>query len=226
MNTHRIERECSKSSLVNAMMKRIKFILLLVTFSILLLLSSCIDRLYGFETDYSTGVPLTPEMIESIIDAATLVVEEIYPTETDSNGNLVVYWLSGGSVWHASKACSSVDKANNAQSGTIADAVSYGKDRPCKICAKDIEYSVETHVGANESGCADDRSSAQAETQQYPKNYSEDGKLLVYWTKSGSVWHESSSCSSLVNTAKDSLICGSEEDALFAGKERACKKCS
>ena len=207
-------------------MKRIKFALLAVAFLMLLLLSSCIDRLYGFETDYSTGVPLTPEMIESIIDAATLTVEEVYPTETDSSGNLIVYWLPGGSVWHMSKACSSVDKANNALSGTIANAVSDGKDRPCKICAKDIEYSVDTHIGADESSFAEDRSSAEAETQKDPKEYSDDRKLLVYWTKSGSVWHKSTSCSSLVNTAKDSLICGSEEDALSAGKERACKKCS
>ena len=56
--------------------------------------------------------------------------------------------------------------------------------------------------------------------------YSQDGKLLVYWTKSGSVWHESASCSSLANTPIENLVCGSEDEALSAGKERACKKCS
>ncbi len=226
MNIPPTAPECLKNSLVNTMQKRIRFVILLAVLSALLLQSSCIDRLYGFETDYSTGVPLTPEMIDSIIDAATVIQPEKYPTETDTEGNLIVYWLPGGSVWHASKACSSVERSDSAQSGSIANAASEGKNRPCQICSGDIDYAVESEVTTCQSEFADNISSAEAETHKYPKEYSEDGKLLVYWTNSGAVWHESSSCSSLANTPKEKLVCGSEDDAISAGKERACKKCS
>ena len=226
MNIPPIAPECLKSSLVNTMQKRIRFVILLTVLSTMLLQSSCIDRLYGYETDYSTGVPLTPEMIDSIIDAATIVQPEKYPTETNSNGDLIVYWLPGGSVWHASSACSSVERSDNAHSGSIANAVSEGKERPCQTCSGDIDYVVEFEVTISQSEFPEDISSSEVETHKYPKEYSEDGKLLVYWTKSGSVWHESSSCSSLANTPIENLVCGSEDEALSAGKERACKKCS
>ena len=226
MNIPPTAPECLKSSLVNTMQRRIRFVILLAVLSAFLIQSSCIDRLYGLETDYSTGVPLTPEMIDSIIDAATVIQQEKYPTETDSNGDLIVYWLPGGSVWHASSACSSVERSDNVRSGSIANAVSEGKERPCQTCSGDIDYAVESEVTISQIEFPEDISSFEVETHKYPKEYSEEGKLLVYWTKSGSVWHESASCSSLANSSKENLICGSEEEAISAGKERVCKKCS
>lgn len=202
----------------------------LFAFALLLsaLLTSCIDRLYGFETDYSTGIPLTPEMIESIIDAATITEVEKYTAETDESGNLIVYWLPGGSVWHTSKNCSSLAKASadDVSNGSIGEAVSEGKDRPCKVCSEELSYTVESNDGYVSNEASQELSVGVEETLKYPNDYSDDGNLLVYWTKSGSVWHESSSCSSLINTPKENLICGSEEEAISAGKDRACKKCS
>ena len=221
-----IAPECLKSSLVNTMQKRIRLVILLAVLSSMLQQSSCLDRLYGFETDYSTGVLLTPEMIDSIIDAATVIQPDKYPTETDSSGYLIVYWLPGGSVWHASSACSSVERSDNARSGSIANAVSEGKDRPCQICSGDIDYAAESEITIYQSEFPENISSSEVETHKYPKKYSDDGKLLVYWTNSGSVWHESASCSSLANSSKENIICGSEADAISAGKERSCKKCS
>ena len=228
MNTLPIVPECLKNSLVDAMFKRFRFISLTLVILAAVLLSSCIDRLYGLETDYLTGVPLTPEMIESIIDAATLTEAEMYPTETDINGNLIVYWLPGGSVWHASRNCSSLQKASadNISNGSIDDAISEGKDRPCKICSEEINYTAESDNSDSSDELSHEVTAGEEETLKYQKEYSGDGTLLVYWTKSGSVWHESSFCPSLANTSKDNLICGSEEEAISAGKDRACKKCS
>lgn len=223
MNTLLTAPECLKNSLVDAMFKRFRCIFCLLIILRALFFSSCIDRLYGFETDYSTGVLLTPEMIDSIIDAATVEKIEKYSVETAENGELIVYWLSGGSVWHASKACSSVADGNNVKHGFVSDAIAEGKDRPCKICTKNLDYVQPNEEISSET--EEDLTSVE-ETLKYPKDYSEDGTLLVYWTKSGSVWHESSSCSSLSKTAKDNLVCGSTDDAISAGKERACKKCS
>ena len=214
--------ECLKSSLVNAMVKKVKIILCAILLLTVMLLSSCIDRLYGFDTDYPTGELLTPEMIDSIIDAVTVEEVEKYSTETDANGDLIVYWLSGGSVWHASVNCSSVSNADNFSCGSIANAISQGKKRPCKICAEDVEYTEATEFVTQEI----EDQTENISSEKYPKDYLEDGTLLVYWTKSGSVWHESLSCPSLANSVKDNIFCGSSDEAIAAGKERACKKCS
>lgn len=214
--------ECLKSSLVNAMFKKLKIILCAILLLTVMLLSSCIDRLYGFDTDYPTGELLTPEMIDSIIDAATVEEVEKYPTETDPNGELIVYWLPGGSVWHASANCPSVSNADNVSCGSITNAISQGKKRPCKICAEDVEYTEVTEDITQEI----EDQTENISSEKYPKDYMEDGTLLVYWTKSGTVWHESLSCPSLANTVKNNIFYGTSEDAIVAGKERACKKCS
>lgn len=203
-----------------------KFIVITVVLAVALSLLSCIDRLYGFDTDLPTGELLTPEMIESIIDAATVEVSEKYPIETSENGEIIIYWLPGGSVWHVSKNCSSVAKADpeNVRSGSVANAITEGKDRPCKICAGEIEYDISyTDIGAQNTN---EPESVAVTTSGYHKVYSEDGRLLVYWTKNGSVWHESVECPSLANSDKSSLASGSEDAAVEAGKERVCKKCS
>lgn len=211
------------------MNRRNKLIVISALLTVAILLASCIDRLYGFDTEIPTGVLLTPEMIESIIDAATVEQEEKYPFETDVNGDLIVYWLSGGSVWHASINCSSVERSDPEKvgRGSVTDAISEGKDRPCKICAKNVEYElIPENPVTKAQPDTDITDLPESTTSKYPKHYTEDGRLLVYWIKSSSVWHESVSCPSLANTEKDSLICGSEEDAVTAGKERPCKKCS
>ena len=208
------------------MYKKIGIVFYIIILSAVSLLSSCVDRLYGFDTDYPTGELLTPEMIDSIIDAATVEEIEKYPIETDLNGDLIVYWLPTGSVWHASKNCSSVSGADNALSGSITNAVSAGKKRPCKNCAEDIDYAAVTEVDAQTSEYSEGDTSVEQKQNKYPKDYSADGILLVYWTKSGTVWHESASCPSLANTDKENILCGNSDEAIVAGKERACKKCS
>jgi hypothetical protein len=45
----------------------------------------------------------------------------------------------------------------------------------------------------------------------------------VYWLKDGSVWHVRPDCGSLSNA--EMLLCGTEEQARDAGKERPCKRC-
>ena len=47
---------------------------------------------------------------------------------------------------------------------------------------------------------------------------------VVYWTESGSVWHESATCSHLKNSSK--ILSGSAADAQKAGKSKACSRCS
>jgi len=208
-------------------MNTIKRILAAFLLTAVMLLSACIDRLYGFDTELPTGEVLTPEMIESIIDAATVVEPEKYPTETDESGSLIVYWLPGGSVWHASKDCSSVAKSDPAKvvRGSITAAISEGKDRACQKCSKDIEYDapaldIDTQVDIHTTDIPSSDGVVSSDTAMNGKEQS------VYWTKGGSVWHLSDSCSSLSKTDPADIVSGSEDEAIAAGKERACKKCS
>ena len=45
----------------------------------------------------------------------------------------------------------------------------------------------------------------------------------VYWVKSGKVWHTTKDCPSL--SRSKSILSGSVDDAMAAGKERVCKRC-
>ena len=68
-----------------------------------------------------------------------------------------------------------------------------------------------------------EENSTEANTSSEKENNDEkDG--IVYWTESGSVWHESAGCSHLKNSTK--IVSGSVADAQKAGKSKACTRCS
>ena len=46
---------------------------------------------------------------------------------------------------------------------------------------------------------------------------------IVYWTKSGSVWHVSDQCRYIKNSK--GVLSGSVEEAMEAGKEKVCSSC-
>ena len=46
---------------------------------------------------------------------------------------------------------------------------------------------------------------------------------VVYWTESGSVWHKSTSCSHIKNSAK--IFAGTVTEAQSAGKSKMCSRC-
>jgi hypothetical protein len=184
------------------------------------ILAGCVERLVGEDTDFSTGEVLTPEMIESIFNEISVPVTEKYPTETDSNGEVLLYWLEGGSVWHTSLKCGSVARASaeNLHTGSLSDALSAGKERGCKLCAKNYEPSLES-----EGPSVTD---VEQTKDKYPRDYDAEGNLIVYWLKGGSVWHESRECSSLSKSSDSNILSGTVNDAQTSGKERACKICS
>ncbi len=195
-----------------------------LAFLTVLLLSGCVERFLGEETDYSSGEVLTPEMIESIFEAISMPATEKYPSETAEDGSLMLYWLENGSVWHISLNCGSISKAEpqNLRSGDIAAALRAGKERGCKICAKDFELEAES-ISATDTTAV----STEVTTQErYTKEYDTNGNLIVYWVKNGSVWHVSSKCSSLSKSSADNVMNGTEAEAQASGKERACKICS
>lgn len=194
-----------------------------LAFVIALPLFGCVERFVGEDTDYSTGDILTPEMIESIFEEISVPVTEKYPAETCEDGSIILYWLENGTVWHVSLNCASITKSNpeNLHSGGIAEAMSAGKERGCKICSVTIEIDTAPYTETDAV-----TSIIETVQEKYPKDYTEDGRLIVYWVKNGSVWHVSSKCSSLSKTSASHILSGSEDEALAQGKERACKICS
>jgi len=192
-------------------------------------IASCVDRFTGEGTELGEVKVITPDDIESIFASISYEVTERYPTETDSLGNHIVFWLKGGSVWHVSRACGSISKAEeeNIFYGTVSDAVNSGKERPCKICTDDVDITSYFDEESTEyEAMSEDSTYEDANTEKYPKEYNQHGELVVFWVESGTVWHESKYCSSLSRTVVENIHFGSISDAIAVGKERACKKCS
>ena len=124
------------------MFKQLKpLIALAVILLSIALLIACTDNVNFVEETYYYGDKLTPELVESIYAALSAAATEKYPTETDANGRLIVYWTVSGSVYHSSASCGSIKKLDptEVRSGTEKDALRVGKERPCSVCTKEKE---------------------------------------------------------------------------------------
>lgn len=226
MNTQVIRRECSKNSWANNMKNSIiKASILLFIATIMFVTTGCIDRYFGVSTEPDSLKVISPEEIDSIFAAISHETTEKYPSETDEKGNEIVFWLDGGAVWHASRACSTIKKSDpeKVKSGTVQDALESGKERLCKICGSDSD--IIDSLESNDT-YANSEVVSVPETDKYPKEYFENGELIVFWLEGGKVWHESRHCSSLSRSDPDKITYGSVPEAIEAGKERACKNCS
>ena len=100
----------------------------------------------------SAGVPVTPEMLESVSlslaqsasvtksteeDDVNDTVEwsdERLETEHDSLTD-VVYWTESGSVYHVTDQCSSLKHSEKILHGSVEEALTAKKERPCKTCS-------------------------------------------------------------------------------------------
>ena len=99
----------------------------------------------------SAGIPVTPEMLESVSlslaqaasateiteeDVVNVTVEwsESLKTEHDSLTD-VVYWTESGSVYHVTDQCSSLKHSEKILHGSVEEALTAKKERPCKTCS-------------------------------------------------------------------------------------------
>ena len=66
-----------------------------------------------------------------------------------------------------------------------------------------------------------DETDGNPDTMEDDNAPSDDG--AVYWVKGGEVWHVKKTCSSL--SRSKTILSGSVDDAIAAGKTRVCKRC-
>ena len=59
------------------------------------------------------------------------------PSQEETPQNGIVFWLSGGSVYHLSKSCHHVREKEGVLQGTVDEALAAGKLRACSSCGKD-----------------------------------------------------------------------------------------
>lgn len=59
------------------------------------------------------------------------------PSQEKTPSNGIVFWLSGGSVYHLSKACHHVSEKEGVLEGSVDEALAAGKLRACSSCGKD-----------------------------------------------------------------------------------------
>ena len=100
----------------------------------------------------SAGIPVTPEMLESVsqslaqsasatesteeddVNVTVEWIDESLETEHDSLTD-VVYWTESGSVYHATDQCSSLKHSEKILHGSVEEALAAKKERPCKTCS-------------------------------------------------------------------------------------------
>lgn len=128
-------------------MKRKKSYVICCTVCLLcLLLASC--RSHGLlSDDFDAGDTVTPEELLEI--SRELFTETSEPasdrltTEEASQAaetlplGATVYWLDGGSVYHAARDCRHIShaEAEDIREGTVSKALAEGKERLCSSCA-------------------------------------------------------------------------------------------
>ncbi len=87
-------------------------------------------------TDSSAPISSEYESAESSIELTSDSAETNAYSESDDPTETAVYWTEGGSVWHASSACSYLKNSQNVISGTLEEAINAGKERLCSACGK------------------------------------------------------------------------------------------
>lgn len=89
-------------------------------------------------TDHINETPLVPMVTEQPKETVPRPQEFTsapFPDEGNPGGDSqTVYWTPGGSVWHVTKACSSLSRSKEIIAGSVASAQAAGKDRACKRC--------------------------------------------------------------------------------------------
>ena len=92
------------------------------------------------ESGFSAGAEMNVDEIKAYREK--LLEENAAETASEEDDLIkempdVCYYVEKGSVWHASKSCSSLKKSENIIESDLEGAELAGKARPCSKCASD-----------------------------------------------------------------------------------------
>jgi hypothetical protein len=197
-----------------------------------------------------------PKISEPEIDETTVCSSQTtednaddvkYPKEYNDKGELIVYWLDSGSVWHESTKCATVKNADPSKlhSGSPKEAFSRGKERACKTCsadstvvlpeitdAPDTTHTPETTIEPEittvpEETISPPETTNTPETTIIPETTDElDSDRTIYWIDAGYVWHYNMDCWTLGSTDPSIIHTGVPLEAYTAGMLRGCLVCA
>ena len=110
----------------------------------------------------------------------------------------------------------------------ISQKLAEGQNTTLEIPSEDYTSKIEDSsiLEGDDSQTEDDSVTQVISTFQQTDCTATSNEIIVsvvYWTESGSVWHNKKDCSALARSK--SIMNGSIHDAVEAGKERVCKRC-
>ena len=124
-----------------------KFFQMILLYVFVLLLASC-----SRESDELGGVPVTPEMLESVsrsiaennetepkedtVSEDITALPDVETTEsTEATLPDIVYWTESGTVYHLSDHCGTLRHSEHILQGSVEEAILAKKERVCKSCS-------------------------------------------------------------------------------------------
>ena len=113
------------------------------------------------------------------------------------------------------------EKMSEIKSEIIGDLVTSEGETDSDINFNDTENDIgsDETFSNNVDGDVTEKTDSAAQNGNDSQNTE---KIIVYWTKSGKVWHLSENCRYIKNSEQ---ISGTVEEAIEAGKERVCSSC-
>ena len=124
------------------------------------------------------------------------------------------------------------DSENRFDGGELLDEEKLSEIRSSVFYEEKAEISTETPINETEfESETETESESETETEAETEASTErpieselqtEDEETVYWTENGSVWHNSEGCRYIKNS---NVICGTVDDAIEAGMERACSAC-
>lgn len=146
--------------------------------------------------------------------AFVLLLAATFPGCTDGYGGAELVIGGETAVFHPGKDDSVVLYLPELTADSEESGGTESDDAP-----EDVEYPDDTEDTTEDTSTADTTKVETDEAADIDRN--DDG--VVYWVKSGEVWHTDRDCPTLARSKE--IFHGSVEDAISTGKSRVCMRC-
>ena len=203
--------------------KYLKRCLELFGFVVILALAGC-----KMESPHLDGVPVTPEMLESVSYSLAVEASSVEPAQTQVTTAISISETTSktNAPHTTAETTSKINSTTETISTTIAPTTVQENTTISEVIS---ETSVVSLTEQTEPETTAEQSNTTSKTVEITEpSVSEDPAEavyeVVYWTEGGSVYHITDQCSTLRRSK--TILSGTVEEALNAKKERPCKTCT